>query len=91
VLREIFDSSLRAGRHVLEALGYDPEQAAEAELAFARHERESMRELAGLWQPDLSIAENEAYLARVRELEEELEATLAERLSRSRGSGDLTP
>jgi CPA2 family monovalent cation:H+ antiporter-2 len=82
VLREIFDSSLRAGRHVLEALGHDPETAAEIERDFARHEREAMRELAGLWQPGVTIEENEAYLARIRELEAELEAILAERLSR---------
>ena len=82
VLREVFDSSLRAGRHVLEALGFDPEAAAEAERTFARHERDSMRELTGLWQPGVTLEENAAYLARVRELEEELAATLAERLAR---------
>lgn len=68
VLREVFDSSLRAGRHVLEALGLDPGEIEEAERAFADHDRVAMRELAGLWRPDLPLHENEAYLARAREL-----------------------
>ncbi len=80
-LREVFDSALRAGRHTLEALGFDPQRAAEAERAFVRHDRTAMQELTDLWQPDLSFEENEAYSTRARELEEELEAAMGERLS----------
>jgi glutathione-regulated potassium-efflux system ancillary protein KefC len=35
--REVFESSLRAGRHVLEALGVGPFEARERALAFRRH------------------------------------------------------
>lgn len=82
VLREVFDSSLRAGRHVLEAMGFEPEELAEAERLFARLEGEAMRELAELWRPDVAIHENEPYLARSRELGEEMERALGERLRR---------
>lgn len=82
VLREVFDSSLRAGRHVLEALGWDPGELTEAERLFARHERDAMRELASLWRPDLPDHENEPYSTRARELGEELDRALAERLAR---------
>lgn len=81
VLREVFDSALRAGRHVLEALGFEAHRAAEVEQAFARHDRTAIQELADLWKPDLSPEENHAYAARARELDEELEAAITERLS----------
>ena len=80
-LREVFDSALRAGRHTLEALGLDPQRAAEVERAFARHDRTALQELADLWEPDLPAEENEAYMARVRELDGELEAAVGEELS----------
>ncbi|TNC51625.1 potassium transporter [Rubellimicrobium rubrum] len=81
VLREVFDSALRAGRYVLEALGLGAQQAAEVEHAFARHDRTAIQELADLWQPDLPPEENHAYATRARELDEELEAAVTERLS----------
>ena len=89
VLREVFDSSLRAGRHVLEALGFDPATLEEAERAFAHHDRAAMEELAGLWRPDLPLHRNEPYLARARELSADIEAAVLERLrGRERDGGD---
>ena len=85
VLHEIFDSSLRAGRHVLEAMGFDPDEVAEAERLFHRLEREAMDELARLWRPDLPPEENEPYATRARELGEEQERVLSDQLSK-RGS-----
>ncbi|TNC70861.1 cation:proton antiporter [Rubellimicrobium roseum] len=82
VLREVFDSALRAGRHVLEGLGVEPQEAAEIENAFAGHDRAALHELGELWQPGLPIEENEAYLARARAFHEDLEAAITERRSR---------
>ncbi len=82
VLGEVFDSSLRAGRHVLEALGWEAVALAEAERLFARLERDAHRELSQLWRPDLAEHENEPYRTRARELAEEIERALSERLSR---------
>jgi CPA2 family monovalent cation:H+ antiporter-2 len=80
----MFDSSLRAGRYVLENIGLTDFEAAEAERAFKQHDRKAVRELAQLWDPERPIAENEAYLARARELERDLETQLTEILEGTR-------
>ena len=76
IVRELFDSSLRAGRYVLENVGMTEYEAAEAEQAFYAHDRMALKELAQLWKPDQDMASNAAYRARVRELEKELELSL---------------
>nr|WP_256474061.1 monovalent cation:proton antiporter-2 (CPA2) family protein [Lutimaribacter sp. EGI FJ00013] len=78
IVREMFDSSLRAGRYVLEQVGLTEYEAAEAERLFYRHDRESVRELAKLWRKDIPASQNEAYVARARELEKDLEAALSQ-------------
>lgn len=69
----MFDSSLRAGRYVLENIGLSEFEAAEAEKVFYHHDREAVKELAALWKPDVSAADNEAYVARAKELQKDLE------------------
>lgn len=76
IVREMFDSSLRAGRYVLENVGLSEYEAANAEQTFYAHDREAMRELAELWDPKVSAKDNAAYIARARELEKELEIAL---------------
>ncbi len=80
IVREMFDSSLRAGRYVLENIGLTEFEASEAEKTFYQHDREAVRELAKVWDPDTPPAENEAYIARARELERDLEIQLAQLL-----------
>ncbi len=77
IVREMFDSSLRAGRYVLENMGLTEYEAHEMELAFYRHDRQTLRELAELWQPGVPLSDNEAYVARARELNNTLETALA--------------
>jgi CPA2 family monovalent cation:H+ antiporter-2 len=81
IVRETFDSSLRAGRYVLENTGFTEYEAARLEDAFYHHDRETIRELAELWDPDLSSDQNQEYIARSKELERELEAALQAVLS----------
>lgn len=76
IVRELFDSSLRAGRYVLENVGLSQYEAAEAEQAFYSHDRKALKELASLWEPDKNMRDNPVYMARVRELEKELELSL---------------
>jgi CPA2 family monovalent cation:H+ antiporter-2 len=76
IVREMFDSSLRAGRYVLENIGLSEHEAHDADKAFYKHDRHAMRQLAPLWDPDTPVHENEAYVARAKELEQELEATM---------------
>jgi len=80
IVRELFDSSLRAGRYVLEKVGLSEYEAADAEQTFYAHDRHTVRELAQLWRPDLHAMENQAYIDRSKELEKELEAALLARV-----------
>lgn len=76
IVREMFDSSLRAGRYVLENVGMSEFEAAIAEETFYHHDRATVRELAELWDPSLPASENHAYIARAKELEKTLETAL---------------
>lgn len=79
IVRELFDSSLRAGRYVLENIGLSEFEAAEAEKIFYHHDRYSVQELAQLWDPEVPASQNPAYLARAKELQKELETAILSR------------
>ncbi|MDG0983199.1 MAG: cation:proton antiporter [Tateyamaria sp.] len=79
IVREMFDGSLRAGRYVIEQLGLSDYEAAEAERVFYQHDRDAVRQLAELWDPNVPPAENEAYVTRAKLLEKELEFSLSVR------------
>ena len=88
IVREMFDSSLRAGRYVLENIGMSEYEAAIAEETFYHHDRHTVRELAKLWNPAVPASENEPYIARAKELEKELETALFTALD-ERGKKDV--
>lgn len=79
IVREMFDSSLRAGRYVLEDLGLTDFEANALETAFYKHDRESLRELAELWRPGVPLEENRTYMERARQLNKDLETALVTR------------
>ncbi|MGG7645528.1 monovalent cation:proton antiporter-2 (CPA2) family protein [Rhodovulum sp. YNF3179] len=92
IVREMFDSSLRAGRYVLQGMGVQEEEAHQRLRAFFRMDRHILRELAQLWKPDVPISENEAYLERARELNRELETELMSDFQDTEGAeGDESP
>jgi CPA2 family monovalent cation:H+ antiporter-2 len=76
IVREMFDSSLRAGRYVLENMDFSPFEANEMERMFYRHDRRTLRELAELWKPGVPVGDNPEYVARARELNKDLETAL---------------
>ncbi|MEM9584204.1 MAG: monovalent cation:proton antiporter-2 (CPA2) family protein [Pseudomonadota bacterium] len=80
IVRELFDAALRAGRYALEEMGLPEHDAHEQEVAFYRTDRAAMAELARLWDPDIPVEKNEAYIARAREMNKELETALVEAL-----------
>ncbi|OUS22193.1 potassium transporter [Rhodobacterales bacterium 59_46_T64] len=90
IVRETFDSSLRAGRYVLENVGLSDYEASEAEKTFFHHDRMTVRELAKLWDPDLAPGDNAAYIARSKELEKELETALMTQIYAARDTGSTT-
>ncbi|MBT0958729.1 cation:proton antiporter [Alphaproteobacteria bacterium KMM 3653] len=79
IVREMFDSSLRAGRYVLENMDFSEFEANELEKSFYRLDRHAMRELASLWKPDVPVSKNHAYIERARELNRDLETALVTR------------
>ncbi|MCV6584166.1 MAG: cation:proton antiporter [Marinibacterium sp.] len=87
IVREMFDSSLRAGRYVLENIGLTEFEAAEAEKTFYAHDRMTVRELAEVWDPNTPASQNPAYINRAKELHKDLETalmTLTDELNKER-------
>ncbi len=78
IVREMFDSSLRAGRYALENAGLSEFEAAEATRVFYELDRHGVKELAKLWREDLEAGQNQAYIDRAKELQQELEFAIAQ-------------
>ena len=78
IIREMFDSSLRAGRYVLENTGMNEFEAAKAEKIFFDHDRAMVRELASVWKPGVPAADNPEYIDLARQLERAMETALME-------------
>jgi CPA2 family monovalent cation:H+ antiporter-2 len=77
IVRESFDSSVRAGRYVLENIGFSHFDAQKATEHFVKSDRRSLRELALLWDPNIPVEQNEPYMERVREFGSELKTSLS--------------
>ena len=76
IVRETFDSSVRAGRYVLENMGFSEYEAASVSKAFFRLDRAAMRDLAELWVPGKPVDRNPAYIERAKKLDSDLETAL---------------
>ncbi len=68
IIRETYDSSLRMGRSAFEALGLSREQADAMTEAFQEMDRDAMISVADVYDVTIPPTENEAYLARIREV-----------------------
>ena len=71
IIRDTFDSAVRTGRSVYEALGTHAFEAERAARAFVDENQRTLRELAGLYDPDIPNHKNDAYRERAKELLEE--------------------
>lgn len=80
IIREVFDSSLRAARYVLEDMGLSDYEAHEMELAFYRHDRNNLRALVEVWKPDVPVTENAEYIRLTREMTDNLETAILTQL-----------
>ncbi len=80
IVRETFDSSIRAGRYVLENMGFSEYEAAKVSQAYYRVDRGAMRDLAEVWVPGQATHLNDAYIARAKQLDRDLEIALMEEL-----------
>jgi len=84
IIRETYDSSVRAGRSALEALGASREEAEMIAEDFNEMDRAAMIELANLYRVDIPAHENEAYVAKALEIRDEWERQLRGRMDERR-------
>jgi len=68
IVREMFDGSVRAGRYALQALGTENQRAHRITRAFITHDRAMLRELASVWDPEIPINANQAYIDKAKTL-----------------------
>ena len=76
IIRETFDSSVRAGRSALEALGLHAYDAERLIRGFVANDREQMLALASSFDPRIPVHENEEYVARTKEFLDRYEAVM---------------
>ena len=76
MIRDTFDSSVRAARSAIEALGIHPYDAERQMRRFVRNDRKILREMAQHYDPDVEAHENTEYVSRAKELREIEEAEL---------------
>jgi CPA2 family monovalent cation:H+ antiporter-2 len=84
IVRETFDSAVRAGRYVLENMGFSQYEAANMSQTFFKVDRAGLRELAQLWVPGQPVEQNAAYIERAKELNREMETALIRGLEEDR-------
>ncbi|MFD2173283.1 cation:proton antiporter [Rhodobacter lacus] len=91
IVREMFDSSCRAARYVLENVGLSAYEAHELERMFWKLDRSSVRDLAEVWQPGVPAEKNAEYVARLKRLNAEFEAQMTSQLAARRGADGKAP
>lgn len=79
IIRDIFDSAVRAGRSAYEALGVHPFEAEKLARAFVDEDRYVLREMADLYDPDIPHHLNEPYRQRAMQLNAERRERIAAR------------
>ena len=88
IVRETFDSSIRAGRYVLEGMGFTDYEAATLSQAYYRLDRAAMRDLAELWVPAERMDLNAAFVARAKEIDNDMQVSLMEEMAKQRPKTD---
>ena len=88
IVRETYDSALRIGRSVYEALGHDRQAATAMVETFEEMDRTSMREVADAYRLDIPPYENEELLAKIRELKAEWDPKLRDAMDEIAGRGN---
>jgi CPA2 family monovalent cation:H+ antiporter-2 len=65
-------------------MGFTEYEAAQLSQTYWRLDRAAMRDLAELWHPGQPVHLNEAYIARARQLDRDLETALIDELDQAR-------
>ncbi|RMH42072.1 MAG: potassium transporter, partial [Alphaproteobacteria bacterium] len=91
IVREVFDSAVRAGRYALEKSGFSDYEAARQAETFWRLDRQAVRRLAEVWKPGVPVDQNPDYVALAKALNRELELALMEVRDGGRPEPDDAP
>lgn len=85
IIRETYDSSIRAARFVVEEIGYPREDAEQLIGVFEEHDRKTMVETAEAFiQSDDPLSENSAYSQLIQESREAWQAELKAKMRDAR-------
>lgn len=76
IIRDTFDSAVRAGRTALESLGHHAYDAERYTRNYVMSDRSALRELADLYDTDIPAHENQPYVERTKELMAQQEASI---------------
>lgn len=90
IIRETYDSSLRMGKSVFEAMGADPDSAQKMVDAFNAHDRRAMIAIADVHKPGVAPHENPEYVAKVRDMRGAWEAEVRSEIAAIRSGGPKT-
>ncbi|WP_069300725.1 monovalent cation:proton antiporter-2 (CPA2) family protein [Neptunicoccus sediminis] len=82
IIRETFDSAMRAGKKMLQGMGWPEYEAERAHDQFFEADRHALAELAGLWDPNLPNEKNDKYVARAREVNSDLYTSFLSNLTK---------
>lgn len=76
IIRDVFDSSVRAGRSAFEAMGMHPFDAEKAAQEFVVDDRRLLVEMAEVYDPNIPTHLNEPLVAKTKEILEEMDAKI---------------
>ncbi|MDU8925125.1 monovalent cation:proton antiporter-2 (CPA2) family protein [Pasteurellaceae bacterium LIM206] len=76
IVRETFDSAVRAGRYALEKLGIETQKAKKLVRLYYDRDRIGVRQLASVYDPEIDSFKNEALMEAAKAFEEETAALL---------------
>lgn len=76
IVRETFDSAVRAGKYSLMAMGNDEKSSDKTIDVYVDHDRSNLIKLARVWEPGMDIANNEEYKSLAKENQQLLLAAI---------------
>ena len=76
IVREMFDSSVRASRYALIALGDSKAQAELSMEKFVEHDKKAILKMAKVWRADVENFNNKEYVAMAKNISQQLEEVM---------------
>ena len=77
IVRETFDSALRAGRYALQALGMPQSEAQSASIIYANVDLKGVRQLAEVYRADIPVSENPDYIRKAKDIQTEMNQVMS--------------